>query len=94
MTVPQSKWGQFLFGFVSEFVSFFVIVANSRAVAQGSYQWTAATDAFFSLQKFAMGKLMIDKKEMRTWATGLGTIMGGTCGSLCSIFVTKHLYGA
>jgi hypothetical protein len=92
--VPQSKVGQFVFAFVVEFISFFIIVANTRALAQGSYLWTGVTDFGFGIQAFAIGKLMIDNKECRTWAFGLGSTAGGTCGSLFSIFITKHLYGA
>lgn len=93
ITVPQSSVGQFFFFAIAEAVSFFVIVANTRALAQGSYTWTALTDTLFSAQAFVIAKLMIDDKNGRTWAAGLGMTFGGTCGSLLSIFVTKRLYG-
>lgn len=92
--VPTSKLGQFSVMFVLECISFFIICANMRAVAQGSYLWTALTDTLFSAQAFAVGKLMIDEPNARSWAAGFGCTIGGTCGSLISIYVTKHLYGA
>lgn len=80
--------------FVTELISFFIIVANTRAFTQGNYVWTAITDTIFSAQGFVMFKLMADNKEARTWWAGLGCTLGGTCGSLLSIWVTKRLYGA
>jgi len=90
---PKSKIGQFGFMFCTELISFFIICSNFRAVAQGSYFWTALTDTLFSAQAFVIGKLMIDEPNARSWSAGLGCTIGGTCGSLLSIFVTKHLYG-
>ena len=48
MRLPKSSWGQFALFFVAELVSYFVIVANTRAFTHGLYFWTAITDAFFS----------------------------------------------
>jgi hypothetical protein len=94
MKAPQSKIGQFWFAFGTQFVSYFIIVANTRALAQASYLWTAVTDTLFTAQSFAVAKFMIDNKECRTWYAGLGMTIGGTVGSLFAIFITKHLYGA
>jgi hypothetical protein len=80
--------------FAGEFIAYFIVVANTRAFTQGHYLWTAVTDFLFSLQSFVVAKLMVDHKELRTWSSGLGMACGGTCGSLLSIYVTKHLYGA
>src|ERR1700674_3725174 len=91
---PENKIAQFLICCFAEFVSFFIIVANTRAIAQGNYLWTAVTDTFFSTQGFVMAKLMIDDKNARSWACGAGYIFGGTLGSLFAIWCTKHLYGA
>lgn len=90
---PKSRVGQFFFMFGTELISFFIICANFRAVALGSYFWTALTDTLFSAQAFVIGKLMIDEPNARSWAAGAGCTIGGTCGSLLSIYVTKHLYG-
>jgi hypothetical protein len=93
LKAPKSRWGQFWLMFVTECICFFVIVANTRAYTQGNYFWTAVTDTIFSAQGFVMGKLMMDDKEARSWASGAGCTIGGTCGSLLSIWVTKHLFG-
>jgi hypothetical protein len=93
MRLPKTKLGMFLLFGIAEFFSFFIIVANTRAIAQGSYLWTAVTDTLFSAQSFLFAKLMIDNKEARSWSAGLGITIGGTCGSLLSIWLTKILYG-
>lgn len=93
MKVPKKSSGQFLFFATAEFISFFIIVANNRAVAQGNYLWTAVTDTFFNLQAFVVMKMAIEDPNGRTWAAGLGATLGGTLGSLASIWVTKHVYG-
>lgn len=93
LKAPKTWWGQFLLFFVTEFISFFILVANTRATAQGSYLWSAVTDTLFSAQGFVMFKFMADDINARTWWSGLGCTLGGTFGSLLSIWATKHLYG-
>jgi hypothetical protein len=93
LSPPKTKLGQFSLMFITECISFFIIVANTRAFTQGSYLWTAITDTFFSAQAFFMMKLMADNKEARTFWAGLGCTIGGTVGSLLSIYVTKHIFG-
>ena len=91
MKAPTSRLGQFSLGFFAEMISFFIIVANARAYTHGAYGWTALTDCLFSLQNFAMMKLMIDDQNARTWYLGIGYTIGGMIGSLLAIFVTSHL---
>ena len=93
LRLPKTRRGQFAVFFAAELVSYFVIVANTRAFTHGLYFWTAITDAFFSGQQFFFAKLMIDQAEARSWAAGAGCVAGGTCGSLLAIWATKTLYG-
>lgn len=92
--VPVTKLGQFLFFFVSEFICFFIIVANTRAVALANYFGAAATDIAFGFQAWAMLKLTVENKDARTFTGGCGSTLGGTCGTLLSIWATKHFFGA
>lgn len=78
---------------VTEFLSFFLIVINTRAYTQGLYVWTFLTDAFFISQSFFVSKWMVEAKEARGFAAYLGFLIGGTAGSLAAIGVTKLLYG-
>src|SRR5208337_4413498 len=60
---PQSRLGRFLFCFVAELFSFFIIASNFRALARGLYVWTAVTDGLCVLQGMIMTKLMIGRRE-------------------------------
>ena len=83
----------FTIALVTEFFSFFILVCNTRAVAQGSYMWTAITDTLFTAQSFFVARWMIETKEARGMGAFMGFMLGGTLGSLAAIFTTKHLYG-
>lgn len=91
MKAPTTRLGQFSLGFLAEFICFFIIVANTRAYTHGNYTWTIITDTLFSMQSFAMAKLMMDDKNARTWYMGIGYTIGGALGSVCAIFVTSLL---
>ena len=83
----------FLIAALTEFFAFFLVVVNTRAYTQGLYAWTFLTDAFFISQGFFVSKWMVETKEARGLSAYLGFLIGGTCGSLAAIFVTKFLYG-
>lgn len=91
MKAPKTRLGQFSLMFITELFSFFIIACNTISYTHGSYFWTAATDTVFSAQAFVMFKLMIDDEKARSWWSGLGCTLGGTCGSLLAIFVTHLL---
>lgn len=91
--IPTDPLGQFVFFGLAELVSFFVISANFRAIAIGSYFWAGVTDFMTLVQSFAIGKLFIEDEKTRTWYTGIGAAVGGTIGTLLSIWATKHIYG-
>lgn len=93
LKAPKHWYGQFFLMFFTEMISFFIIVANTRAYTHGLYGWTALTDTLFSAQSFVMIKLMADDANARSWAAGAGCTLGGTVGSLAAIWATKHLYG-
>ena len=91
---PKSRLGQFFFFGACEFISYFIIVANTRAFTAGSYKWAAITDMAFTAQGFALGVIMIDDPDSRTFWSGAGCVVGGCAGTLASMWVTKHFYGA
>lgn len=88
----QTKHGQFLFFFFSEFISFFIIVAQTRFIANASYLGTIATDLSWGFQAWAVHKITVEHKEGRTWYAGLGSTLGGTLGSVVSLYVSKHYF--
>lgn len=91
--VPKSNVGQFFFFALTTFISYFILVANTRAFTQGSYTWTAITDGVFTAQSFVVAKLSIENEGGRSLAAGAGATIGGTAGSLFAIWCTKHVYG-
>lgn len=93
LRIPHSKLGQLAYFGCLEAVSFFIICANTRALALGNYTWTGLTDFAFGMQGFIMAKLMVEDEKARTWYAGLGAAIGGVFGSWASIWITEHLYG-
>ena len=45
------------------------------------------------MQAWGMKKLTVEHEEARTFAGGIGTTLGGVCGTLLSIWATKHVFG-
>lgn len=67
-----------------------IVVMDFRAVAVGSYPWTASVNALFGVVNFTLVQ-RIAKSDTR------GEMAGYTCGcvvgSCLGIFITKHLKG-
>lgn len=91
--VPKTRAGQFVYGFFDQFLMYFVLCANFRAVAIGLKAATATTDVLITAQAFISKKLCIDKSDARTWWVGAGEACGGGLGSILSIYVTQKLFG-
>jgi hypothetical protein len=83
----------FVIAMITEFLSFFIVVVNTRAYTKGLYFWTFATDAFFITQTFFVARWMIEVKGARGLNAYFGFLIGGTAGSLFAIWITKLLYG-
>lgn len=81
----------FLKFFAVQCVQYFLITANYRAIAQGSYAWTAGTDFMFAGINFMLIKKIADSDKNR-WAWA-GYTLGGVVGSLGAIYLTKLVYG-
>jgi len=94
LRVPQGKPGQFAVFYAIQFLSYALVVANTRAYTESRYLWTAATDLAFGLQAFLVTKLMVDcDADQRGFWAGLGYTVGGTSGSLAAIWLTLRIYG-
>lgn len=93
MKLPEQAWKRFAIFFASQMISFFIICANFRALAQGLYCWTAFTDTLIVFQNMMMAKIFIEDANARDKWSIAGATIGGACGSVLSIYVTKHLFG-
>jgi hypothetical protein len=77
-----------------QFVSYALLVANGRAYVLGSYLWTAITDTLIATMSFVvMRKMVKDSQDDLHGPSLFGYVIGGTLGSLFSIWITKILYG-
>lgn len=83
----------FAFWFAAEFTIYALVVANGRAYNQGNYAATLLTDMTISGFNFWFAVKFIEGKDNRTWPALAGCVLGGGTGSVCSIFITKWLYG-
>ena len=88
--LTMTKGKQFAFFFFTEMVSYFLIVANTRAFTLGFYWWTGLTDFIFAGSNFYLFQKVAKVESNMAW---LGYTLGGTTGSLVSMWVTIHLYG-
>lgn len=91
--IPKNPYLRCGFFFLLELFSFFIIASNFRTLALGLYIPTAVTDAMIVCQSMLVTKLMVEDAKTRDWLAITGFSVGGACGSLLSIFVTKHLFG-
>lgn len=92
----RREWESAAFYAVSQFISFFLIVANGRAYVLGLYGWTAATDGIIAIQGWVVWKRFIKDSEAKvlTIPVMAADVLGAIAGSLASIWVTKHIFGA
>lgn len=91
--IPTTWYGQMLYGFTDQFLYYFIVCANMRAVAIGLKVATVSTDVLITLQGFIGHKVSIDRTEARTWWVGAGQSIGGGLGSILSIWVTQRIFG-
>ena len=84
----------FAFWFAAEFALYALVVANGRAYNQGHIAWTLVTDMLISAFNFSVGRKFIENADNRSYVAMAGCVLGGGTGSVCSIIVTRWLYGA
>jgi len=67
-----------------------MLTINFRAVAQANYLFTGISDFIISIVSFFIMKKVAEAKSKSAM---FGYALGGACGSLIAIFVTKIIYG-
>lgn len=73
--------------FTLMFVNYGLLCVNYRMVARGSYWGTAWTDAAISGLGFT---LIRQVAEANTLVAQAGYIIGGVCGSMLGLYLTRH----
>jgi hypothetical protein len=86
--MKQAK--QFLIFFLIQAISYGVICWNYRAVAQARYFSIGISDMGCAAISWTLIKRIGEAKSY--WAQA-GYILGGACGSLVSVWITKRIFG-
>ncbi len=81
---------QFSLYFAIQCLSYGVFCWNLRVVAQARYLSIFASDLCFAAISFTLIRKVAEAKS--GWAQ-VGYILGGACGSLVSVWITRRLYG-
>lgn len=74
-----------------QLLSYLLITVNYRAIAQGRYLATAASDFAFAGVNYLILRKVVKSDSAAGW---LGYTIGSTLGSLLGILITKFIYGA
>jgi hypothetical protein len=93
LRVPRTAVGRFFFFAITQSISYFLVVANTRAYTVGLYGWTGLTDGLFAAQNYLTVRMIAKDEGANDFWSGAGYTVGGVVGSLTSIYVTRHIYG-
>jgi hypothetical protein len=88
--VKSTSFRDFWFFFGVQFLSYAIICWNWRAIAQGRYASIFVSDMIFAGVNFLLIKRVSEAKSKAALA---GYVLGGACGSLVSVWITRKLYG-
>lgn len=70
-----------------QFISYFILVGNIRAVAKLHYGFAALTEvAHLGMLWFILKRIV----ESDSWFAFAGYVVGGTCGTLLSMYLTRR----
>jgi hypothetical protein len=83
---------EFFYFFGVQFLNYAVVTWNLRALVLGWYVSMCISDALISIIGFTIIK-KISGNESRTAVGMAGYAIGGACGSLFSVFLTKRIFG-
>jgi hypothetical protein len=81
---------QFVAFFLIQALSYGVVCWNFRAVAQARYGSIGVSDMLCAAISWTLIKRIGEAKSH--WAQA-GFILGGACGSLLSVWITKRVFG-
>jgi hypothetical protein len=91
MTFGRKPVKDFLFFFFAQCLSYGLIAWNTRAIAQAWYGSIVVSDMLYAGYNFIMIKKVVDEKSKAGFA---GYVLGGACGTLISVYLTKRIFGS
>lgn len=77
----------FFLSAIVQFISYIVLTINFRAIANTQYLFAASTAMLAAFLSYTIVRRVI-KDE--TWSTVCGMMVGGACGDVCGIYLTRH----
>ena len=77
----------FLVSAVVQWAAYLVLTVNFRAIAGGHYAYAGATAMLAAFLAYTIVR-RVTRDE--TWATALGMMVGGACGDISGIWLTRH----
>jgi hypothetical protein len=87
--MTRAKAREFGLFFVTQCVSYILVVVNQRAVTHSEYLLTALSDfALGSLGFFLLRKIVKSDDALHQW---LGYALGGVAGGIIGIIIAGHL---
>lgn len=78
----------FLLIFIGQFLVYFLVVVNTRAYTNDNYALTAISDLIFASVNFFIIKRIA--KETSNMLDLTAYVLGGTVGSLLSMYISKE----
>jgi predicted alpha/beta hydrolase len=72
-----------------QFLSYFIVTFNYRAVAEVSYMGTFVTDVLIAALAFSSIKRVA---EATTWHERVGYIVGGSIGAQIALFLSTYFF--
>jgi hypothetical protein len=87
MRMPKTNSGQFWLMFAAQFLSYFLITADTLAITHQRYLTSGLVNGLISLETFLLSKLGVEHKEARTWWSGIGLVIGGILGAWASMWL-------
>ena len=88
---PEGSLKTFAYFFGVQFLNYAVLCWNIRAVAQAWYLSLFFTDILLAWIGFHMIGQVAEARKSRTAMAGY--VLGGACGSLVSVWITRRLFG-
>lgn len=92
MTLAQ-KWKEFAILFAVQFLGYCIVCISYIALAKGSYLITFCTDITCGLNSYFVIRRISASADNKNPLGLVGYTLGGACGSMLAIWISKTLLG-
>ena len=88
----MTRLREFALFFGIQFLFYGLLCWNYRAIAQARYASVGLSDLCCAATSFTLIKMIADPDKKSKWAFS-GYVLGGACGSLFSVWMSKGVFG-